>query len=176
MRQTARRFERGSTIPSRTGLAPVDTAHSGDKIRNQGRQAGDRSDASFLQGHGAERGAASASCIGLQSRCLPAGRRSAGGDGRPVADRPPAQADQDWRSRRPPRPGRHARAVTFQPAEAAVRRRSVPPHPCGRPTAPCVSGTGQRYRHDGVGDQTRAKAARRVPVRPNSGSGPLRRP
>ncbi len=56
-----------------------------------------------------------------------------------------ASRDKPWRV------VRHARAITFQPAEAAVAR-SVHPHPCGHPTAPCATGTGQRYRHDGVGD------------------------
>lgn len=44
------------------------------RAAHQGRQAGDQLDAPVMHGHGPERGAASASCLGLQSRCLPAGR------------------------------------------------------------------------------------------------------
>ena len=73
------------------------------------------------------------------------------------ADRPADPPHQDRSAGRPPRLSRHVPT-----GRGGCRRRSIHPHPCGHPTAPCATGTGQRYLHDGVGDQTRAKAARRV--------------
>ncbi len=126
-----RRWSRTGSFGSTTNAAPPNSMS-----RKEGRRS--QSDASFLQGHGAERGAASASCIGLQSRCLPAGHRPAGGDGRPVADRPADLPHQDRSAGRPPRPSHHVPT-----GRGGCRRRSVHPHPCGHPTAPCAPGTGQ---------------------------------
>ncbi len=137
----------------------------------RGRKEGGQSDASFLQGHGAERGAASASCIGPQSRCLPAGRRPTGGDGRPVADRPADPPHQDRSAGRSPRPSRHVPT-----GRGGCRRRSVHPHPCGHPTAPCATATCMTVSAIKPGESGSTGLTRRVPVRSNSSSSPLQRP
>ncbi len=92
----------------------------------RGRKEGDQSDASFLQGHGAERGAASASCIGLQSRCLAAGRRPACGPVSSGSERGSSATPEPSRSNRP---GRLSAALCSPRILAAIQRLRAPPVP-----------------------------------------------
>ena len=59
-----------------------------------------RLDAAAVQTVPGQRGLAAAACAGLQPGHVPALHRTIRSDGRLVVDQPPAQADQDWRSRR----------------------------------------------------------------------------
>ncbi len=59
-----------------------------------------------------------------------------------MADRPADPPHQDRSAGRPPRPSRHVPT-----GRGSCRRRSVHPHPCVHPTAPCATGTGQRHRY-----------------------------
>ncbi len=107
------RWSRTGSFGSTTNAAPPNS---------MSRKEGGQSDASFLQGHGAERGTASASCIGLQSRCLAAGRRPACGPVSSGSERGSSATPEPSRSNRP---GRLSAALcspaSLRPSNGSVR-------------------------------------------------------
>ncbi len=93
-------------------------------------------DTAFMPDIGTQRGPPTAKCARLQSRHVPAQRRSARRDRNMVADEPADAADQDWR------PG-HSTCLHDQLPACRGRglRRTLPPYPGGDTSPPTVTRT-----------------------------------